>query len=240
MTIYAYSRGGAAAAGLAGVARMLPATVGAPVLGVLVDRWRREVVLRVAYGVQAAACLAMAAAYWAGMPLVVLFLLLGVEGFVSVLIQPAVTAVVPWLTRSPLELTATNAGLSIGRAVGICIGPLLAATLTAAVNVGSALAAGGLLVSACTGVSLALRVPAGARTKLTPRRGASSFAHEMSVGFRVLVSDRSVGSIAALLASVQGLLRGLFSVLAVVASIRLLGLGGSGAGYLLAATGLGG
>ena len=73
MAIYAYSRGGAAAAGLAGVARMLPSTVGAPVLGVLVDRWRREVVLRVAYGVQAAACLAMAAVYWAGMTLVVLF-----------------------------------------------------------------------------------------------------------------------------------------------------------------------
>src|SRR5262249_45150611 len=70
MTIYAYSRGGAAAAGLAGVARMLPATIGAPMLGVLVDRWRREVVLRVAFGVQAAACSAMAAAYWAGMPLV--------------------------------------------------------------------------------------------------------------------------------------------------------------------------
>lgn len=52
MNIYAYSRGGAAAAGLAGVARMLPSTVGAPVLRVLVDRWRREVVLRVAYGVR--------------------------------------------------------------------------------------------------------------------------------------------------------------------------------------------
>ena len=80
MSIYAYSRGGAAAAGLVGVARMLPSTVGAPVLGVLVDRWRREVVLRVAYGVQAAACLAMAAAFWAGMPLVVLLVLLGLRG----------------------------------------------------------------------------------------------------------------------------------------------------------------
>jgi len=240
MTIYAYSRGGAVAAGLVGVARMLPATVGAPVLGVLVDRWRREVVLRVAYGVQAAACLAMAAAYWAGMPLVVLFVLLGVEGFVSVLIQPAVTALVPWLTRSPLELTATNAGLSIGRAAGICIGPLLAGTLTETVGAGSALAVGGLLMSASTVLALALRVPAGGRTESAPRRAAGSFAHEMSVGFRALVSDRAAGSIAALLASVQGLLRGLFSVLAVVASIRLLGLGGSGAGYLLAATGFGG
>jgi CRP-like cAMP-binding protein len=239
MSIYAYSRGGAAAAGLAGVARMLPSTVGAPVLGVLVDRWRREVVLRVAYGVQAAACLAMAAAYWAGMPLVVLFVLLGAEGFVSVLIQPAVTALVPWLTRSPLELTATNAGLSIGRAAGICIGPLLAGTLTETVDAGSAFAVGGLLMSASTVLALALRAPRGARTEPTPR-GAGSVAHEMSVGFRALVSDRAAGSIAALLASVQGLLRGLFSVLAVVASIRLLGLGGSGAGYLLAATGFGG
>jgi len=240
MSIYAYSRGGAAAAGLAGVVRMLPSAVGAPALGVLVDRWRREVVLRVAYGVQAAACLAMAAAYWAGMPLVVLFVLLAVEGFVSVLIQPAVTALVPWLARSPFELTAANAGLSVGRAAGICIGPLLAGTLTGTVGAGSALAAGGLLMSASTSFALGLRVPAGARTGPAPRRGAGSFAHEMSVGFHALVSDRAAGSIAALLASVQGLLRGLFSVLAVVASIRLLGLGGSGAGYLLAATGFGG
>ena len=240
MSIYAYSRGGAAAAGLAGVARMLPSTLGAPVLGMLVDRWRREIVLRVAYGVQAAACLAMAAAYWLGMPLAVLFVLLGVEGFVSVLIQPAVSALVPWLTRSPLELTATNAGLSIGRAVGIFIGPLLAGILTATVGAGSALVAGGLLMSASTLLALTLRVPAGALTERTPRRGTSSLAHEMSVGFRALVSDRAAGSIAALLASVQGLLRGLFSVLAVVVSIRLLGIGGSGAGYLLAASGVGG
>ena len=240
MSIYAYSRGGAAAAGLAGVVRMLPSAAGAPALGVLVDRWRREVVLRVAYGVQAAACLAMAAAYSAGMPLVVLFVLLAVEGFVSVLIQPAVTALVPWLARSPLELTAANAGLSVGRAAGICIGPLLAGTLTETVGAGSALAAGGLLMSASTLFALGLRVPAGARTGPAPRRGAGSFAHEMTVGFRALVSDRGAGSIAALLASAQGLLRGLFSVLAVVASIRLLGLGGSGAGYLLAATGFGG
>src|SRR5262249_56974940 len=151
MSSCAYSRGGVAAAGVVGVARMLPSAVGAPVLGVLVDRWRREVVRRVAYGVQAAACLAMAAAYWAGMPLVVLFVLLGVEGFMSVLIQPAVTALVPWLTRSPLELTATNAGLSIGRAAGICIGPLLAGTLTETAGAGSALAAGGPLVwGSCT------------------------------------------------------------------------------------------
>jgi CRP-like cAMP-binding protein len=240
MSIYAYSQGGAAAAGLAGVARMLPSTLGAPVLGVLVDRWRREVVLRVAYGVQAAACLAMAAAYWTGMPLAVLFVLLGVEGFVSVLILPAVSALVPWLTRSPLELTATNAGLSLGRSAGICIGPLLAATLTGTVDAGSALAAGGVLMSAATVLALALRVPAAARAEATPPRRTSSFAHEMSVGFRALVSNRAVGSIAVLLASVQGLARGLFLVLAVVASIRLLGLGGSGAGYLLAAAGLGG
>jgi len=193
---------------------MLPSAAGAPALGVLVDRWRREVVLRVAYGVQAAACLAMAAAYSAGMPLVVLFVLLAVEGFVSVLIQPAVTALVPWLARSPLELTAANAGLSVGRAAGICIGPLLAGTLTETVGAGSALAAGGLLMSASTLFALGLRVPAGARTGPAPRRGAGSFAHEMSVGFRALVSDRGAGSIAALLASAQGLLRGLFSVLA--------------------------
>src|SRR6516225_10471162 len=105
----------------------------------------------------------MAAAFWAGMPLVVLLVLLGLEGFVSVLIQPAVTALVPWLTRSPLELTTANAGLSIGRAAGICIGPLLAGTLTETVDAGSALAAGGLLMSASAVLAPALRVPAGAR-----------------------------------------------------------------------------
>src|SRR6202011_4300031 len=63
---------------------------------------------------------------------------------------------------------------------------------------------------------------------------------DMAVGFRVLASDRAAGFIALLLASVQGLLRGLFTVVNVVVSLRLLGLGGSGAGYLQAAAGLGG
>lgn len=240
LSIYLYSQGGAALAGLAGVVRMLPSTVGSPALAVFVDRWRREVVLRVAYGVQAAMCLAMAAAYWAGMPLVVLLVLSGLEGFVSVLIQPAVTALLPWLTRSPLELTAANAGLSLGRAVGICLGPLLAGVLDATYGAGSSLVVGGLLMTFSTVLAVALKVPSGAGPGAAPRRGARSFAREMSVGFRVLASDRTVGAIGAMLASVQGLLRGLFSVLAVVASIQLLGLGGSGAGYLLAATGFGG
>ena len=241
MSVYAYGRGGAAAAGLAGVARIIPSTVAAPALGVFVDRWPRERVLVLSFAVQAGACAAMAVAFSVSAPLSVLLILLGVEGFVSVLITPATGALLPWLAGSPADLTAGNAALSMGRAVGLFLGPLLAGVLIATVDAGAAFVAGGMLMGLSTILSIRLRVPRGPGSSgAAGGGGAKVFARDMAVGFHVLASDRVAGSIALLLASVQGLLRGLFTVLNVVVAVRLLGLGGSGAGYLQAAAGLGG
>jgi MFS family permease len=162
MSVYAYNRGGAAAAGLAGVARMLPSTIAAPALGVLVDRWRRERVLLLAFVVQAGACVAMAVAISVSAPLAVLLILLGVEGLVSVLIAPATSALLPWLAGSPAELTAANAALAMGRAFGLFLGPLLAGVLIATVDAGAAFVAGSMLMALSTVLASRLCVPGGA------------------------------------------------------------------------------
>jgi len=235
--IYAFGIGGASAAGIAGVVRMLPSAVAAPVLGLLVDRWPRRRVLALAFVVQAGACAAMAAAFWLGASLSVLYVFLAIEGFVSVLIQPATSALVPWIARTPAELYAANTSLSVLRSAGIFIGPLLAAAVLATTDAGTAFALGGAFMLLSFVLTLRMRVNVPAAVAPSVKK---SWVHELSAGFRALAADPSATWIAVLLSSVQGVLRGIFSVLSVVVAVELLGVPRSSAGYLQAAAGLGG
>ena len=62
VTLYAFARGGAAAAGAVAVMQLIPAALFAPLGSVLGDRLRRDRALALGYGVQALAAIALGVA----------------------------------------------------------------------------------------------------------------------------------------------------------------------------------
>src|SRR6187397_213603 len=106
--VFAYGAGGTTAVGVAGLARMLPAAIAAPLASTLGDRFRRE---RFLLGVAATAALALgasAAVFYASHSELFIFALAAVIGVASTLFRPALQAILPSLARSPEELIAAN------------------------------------------------------------------------------------------------------------------------------------
>src|SRR5205823_2937306 len=90
--VFAYHAGGTSAVGIAGLARMLPAALLAPLASSLGDRFRRE---RFLLAIALAGCCALggsALAFFAGRSELLVFALAGVVGVTSTLFRPAMQA----------------------------------------------------------------------------------------------------------------------------------------------------
>src|SRR5919201_763396 len=118
LSVFAYAAGGASAVGVAGLVRLLPSAVCAPLASSLGDRFRRE---RFLLGIAAAGCAALAgsaAAYAAGRSQVAIYALAAVVGVSSTLFRPALQAILPSLARTPEELIAANGSSSTIESLG--------------------------------------------------------------------------------------------------------------------------
>src|SRR3954454_6941898 len=138
LAVYAYAQGGAAAVGLAALARMVPAALAAPFAGVLGDRYsRRDVLIASALG-RAGTLAAIAAAVAAGATLVPVLALAALFTALQTAHKPAQAALLPYLARSPQQLAAANALWSATDNAAFVVGALVggglvaSATLTAA------------------------------------------------------------------------------------------------------------
>ena len=130
--IYAYEVGGSPALGLVAFLMLAPAAVFAPVGATLGDRFRREVMLTVAYAVFAATSAAVSIALYVEWPVGVIYFLAAVNATVLTLVRPFHESLLPALARSTEQLTAGYvAGGSIEN-LGWIIGPLLAGLTAAA------------------------------------------------------------------------------------------------------------
>ena len=139
--VFAYDAGGTTAVGIAGLARMLPAAVVAPLASSLGDRYRRERVLVATALVGACALAGSAAAFFAGGNAPLVYALAAVIGITSTLFRPAMQAVLPSLARTPEELIAANGASSTIESLGTLAGPLLAGVLVSVTNPGVVFAA---------------------------------------------------------------------------------------------------
>src|SRR6266550_5216807 len=101
--VFAYKTGGTSAVGLAGLVRLLPAAIVAPVAASLGDRFRRERFLLAVTLLGAVAFAASAAASFAHERLLV-YVFAAVVGVSSTLIRPTLQALLPSLARTPQEL----------------------------------------------------------------------------------------------------------------------------------------
>jgi MFS family permease len=236
LAVYAYDVGGAAAVGLVGLIRTIPAAISAPFSSLLSDRYPRERVMLVAQVGRMATLIASAAALAGEAPAWVIFAGAGVMTILGTAIKPAQAAMLPSLASTPEELTAANVTFSSVESISLFIGPAVGGLLLAVTDeaVVFLVAAGG---AAFAGLLIArVRTEGAARER---ERRTESFHRELSAGYRTIGSEPGLRVVAGLWAA-HWLVAGAVHVLLVAAALDLLDLGESGVGLLSAAIGVGG
>jgi MFS family permease len=236
LAVYAYGVGGPLGVGILGLIRMVPAAIAAPFLAMPADRYPRQRVMAIVEGARGALIAAGAFAVWLDWPIAVVYALVTGAAIVSSALRSTQYALLPSLARSPHELVAANVGLATIEGLGTLAGPALAGVFLALTGVGpllllagAAFGAAGIILLGVEGGDFALPDPVSRRHPLD----------EALAGFRALATMPKPRLIVELFTA-QTIVRGLLGVLLVVASFDVLGLGGSGLGYLSAAIGAGG
>ena len=150
--------------------------------------------------------------------------------------RPLQVAILPWLVRTPAELTSANAIAAILENSGALAGPLLAGGLlvVAAVPLPMALAAAFLGLAALSLHGLA--VPDGPRSAA---KGVTRVARDAADGLAELARVAPPGG-AAILVFAQTFVRGALVVVIPVLAVKTLLLDQSAVGWLTAAIGAGG
>ncbi|HEX6230092.1 MAG TPA: MFS transporter [Actinomycetota bacterium] len=235
VTLYAYDRGGPTTAGIVAIVQLVPAAVVAPVGSVLGDRMRRDRALALGYLVQAGAAGALAFALWTAPPLLVYGAAV-LSSCTITLTRPVHYAVLPELSETPEQLTASNSVSSTVEGVGIFLGPVMNSVLIALEGPGAVCAAFALLM-----------VLAGVATARLRLLGVTEDAGEVEVegllegaaaGMRELRGDPAA-AVLTTLGGAQFFLLGMLDIFYAMLAIDVLGIGEEGAGVLAAAVGVG-
>jgi MFS family permease len=236
--VFAYGRGGAAAAGIVAMVQLIPSGIVAPFAAFAGDRFRRERVLLAGYVIQAVSLGVASVALAMDLPIVLTYGIVTVASASLTFTRPAQAALLPGITRSAEDLTAANAVSGLAESAGIFVGPFIAGLLLSRFGPASVYAVfsvvsgiGALLVSR-------LRVE---QVAAAPREriGAGDVVRETLIGFRVLRRERTAGLL--VLALVAGVVVvGALDILFVALAIDVLGKGEGWAGFLNSAFGLGG
>jgi MFS family permease len=234
--VFAYEEGGAAAVGVAGLVRLLPAAAVAPFAASLGDRFRRERFLLAMALVGGVALAGTAAAAFADQTALV-FALAAIVGLSSTLIRPALQALLPSLARTPDELIAANGATSTIESLGTLLGPVAASVLASLSGVGAVFACGAGAMFAAA--ALLARVRVEGRIELPAADDRESAKHMVVAGFRAIAKAPRARLLVGLVAA-QTFVRGCLNVLIVVAVFQLLDGGAAEVGYLTAAIGAGG
>jgi predicted MFS family arabinose efflux permease len=234
LLVFTYNAGGVVAVGVLGLARTVPAAVLAPVLSTISDRLPRHRVLLGVHAGRAALIGLATGAVALGWSEWVVFLVAPLDALLAVLHRPTNASMLPGLARSPEELVAANVASSTVENLGILAGPAVGGLLVAST------APAWWFAAPCVGFLAAAVAVTGIRpTQELRRPPRPSILDTVAGGFRVVRAFPHAGSVVGLFAA-QTLVRGLLSVMLVVASVELLGLGEEGVGFLNAAFGAGG
>ena len=235
LLVYAYSVGGATAAGVMALVQLIPCIVLAPYIGALADRRRPGRVLLVGYLVQAAAMAAVASAMALDVPAWVVFALAPVINLGITVPRPAQSALLPSIVRRPLELTAANVVSSWAENGSVLVAPAIAGVL---LGIGGPQLAVAFL-AVLSGVAAILVIPVPGPPPIATTEAVVSLTAQVGAGISAVRCEPATRLLVGILGS-QYMLVGALDVLYVVLAISLLGLGEGGAAYLNAAFGAGG
>ena len=233
--VIAYQAGGPVAVGILGLARYLTPTLLAPFAGLPVARWPAERVLLAANAVRAVGVTLAVVVVVIGAPITALYFAVALEAGAGAFTRPLQMALLPCIARTPAQLVAANVTASAAEGLGTFIGPAIGGVLLATTGpVGADIA---VLLIYLVGLAaiVGLHVPAIGR----PDGSVGAVLDQLSAGVRCVA--RIPGPRLVFIGfGMQTLVRGLLTVLVVVAAVDVLGMGDPGVGALNAAMGLGG
>jgi MFS family permease len=237
VSLYAYDVGGAGAVGLVNFARLVPAALLTPIMGLAGDRFaRRDVMLGVAI-VRVLLCALVAVTMWTSAPLGVIAALSALASVVSTGYRPAQTGLLPLLATSPRQMAAANAVWATADSVGVLAGGVTAGAAVAIWGSGTAmLSVGALFLVAAV---LAGGIPRDPRPAHRGRRAGDTLRTELLEGFSTAYRDRELRTLMGVL-TMASIVEGALDTLIIAAALGVLAIGEEGTGNLYAAWGLGG
>jgi len=239
LLVFAYQVGGVVAVGLMTMFRSLPAALLAPVLVSLVDRFPPARVLLGVHLSRAALVSVVALVAGTDGPVAVAVMAAIGEGLLIGVHRATTLSFMPALARSPEELVAGNAVVSLGEAAGTLVGPVLAGLLLSLAGPAAGLTLAGAAHLGAAAVVLSIRAPSVRPRSEAARAGMGSPLRAAFEGVAALRRYPSAGLLVGLFGT-QTLVRGAAAVLIVAVAVELLRIGESGVGYLTAALGAGG
>jgi MFS family permease len=227
--------------GVTTAARIGPLVVGAPIGGLIADRFDRRRLMFAADVVRAGIMGALVLVALAGLPVALVPVLAAVATLAGIAYPPSVAAVTPRMVGAD-DLAAANGARGTIAPACVALGPALGAVLLLigppaaafAINAATFVVSGLLVASIPAGAAFARSEAASD----SPIDGLAEIVAELSEGARALRAVPEAGWIVG--ADVAGsFVYGALTVLLVLVAERL-GLGAGGYGYLLAGLGLGG
>lgn len=240
--LYGYATLGPRSLGLVALVQLIPAAVAAPFMASFADRFDRQRVLAGSYLAQGLSLAAAGAAMLARWPPPVVLLFATVAAIAIAATRPAQGALLPSISRTPMELTAANGVAATVEGLGLLGGPLAAAAILVVGAPGDVLIAGG------AGCAAAALLVAGIRRANRTDRPALPPASEALedpaehvgalAGLRALRASRDSLLVIALL-GLRMVTSGAMDVLFVLLALDVFRSGDSGAAVLSAALGAG-
>lgn len=234
---YTYAEGGANLVAVYGVASTVPGALLTPVLMSLTDRVGSATMLRATTTLRTLLIALAAGLALVDASAVLVIVLAAAAHSLSATFRPTQASVLPWLARTPAELTAATVTATMAENLAALTGPLLAGVVLAVADAPTAIAVSALCLLLAT-LSLArLSVPEGARSARAARPGG--LVRDAVAGGAALARiGRPAGMV--VLAFAQPFVRGALLVLMIVLALETLGLGDDSIGWLNAAIGFGG
>src|SRR5215469_15935108 len=179
LVVYALSAGGPALVAAYAASRTVAAVGVMLVLTGIINRLRRDRLLRWSSGVRMALLATAALLAALHQPPVAVIAAGAASSSLAQTYRPLQAAVLPWLVRTPAELAASNAVTAVMENAGALIGPLLAGLLLALASPAAAMAAAAGCLAAATASLLRLAVPDMPKLRA---RGAAAVARDVTGG----------------------------------------------------------
>lgn len=236
--LYAFDRGGVGEVGWVAAALLAPAAVGAPLLAVAADRFRRDRVLTFGFAAIGISLGATGVAMLTDAPPLVVYGCALLHSVLLTVADPAVSAVLPSVAKSADELTAANVTVGFVQTVGQLLGPALAGAMLAVTTTGTAIVvlAAIMVVGAVATVDAVPNVAELGHADDPP--AGSAFA-ELVGGVRLFARDRRIRAVTVAIGT-TALAIGAIDVGAAAIAVEVLGRGEAVTGALVTALGLGG
>jgi Major Facilitator Superfamily/Cyclic nucleotide-binding domain len=238
MLVYAFDRGGATASGIVALVQLLPSAVLGPLLSGLAERWPRERVLLTALAAQAGLMAIAALALYADASVPVVYFLAAAMTLFMTIGKPAHHSLLPWLARSPEELTVANVATGTIQNVAILLAPVVAGLLLAAAGPAAVFT----MTAIALGIGVALVAPIRTeRSRLARKRTGDRVGDEIGLdeGIRILRKHAGSRTIVLLIAT-GSVIEGAMDVISVVLALEVLQVGDAGVGILGSSIGAGG